>query len=605
MKYTIEDLGVAAHGDLWANWRFARHPQTGQEFAVGALTRGGFVLINPATRASTQVRPPRPTFSGEGVAQAPVSLGGAIYQCDYGPPNPRPFLMAWDWEGKASREVMEVPVTSVMTIDAGIDGGVYLPDYSVNTMYRVDPKGPAIKSLGDFKPFGQFIRNVFCGLDRLVYVTSNVYDDVHGITSVVVALNPATGATFAIEAGSLAGAIAWGSLTKDAAGRVLVPSHHWGRAIWHELVDGKLRDVDQKSLRITAGGSPLSFSDGSAITQVKLKEVSYLDPAGKASTFTIEREESPLRLFSIASGGGKIWNGTFMPLQLSSYDPATGKVVDFGNPSQTEGEPYNMAYVRGKLYLACYYNAHIVRYDPARPIRRDTSIHANPASLGRMKETGLNLQRPVGVAVDAMERVFFAAMGGYGCLDSGIVRIDTQTDDIVRWIFPNTTVGAICFHRQSGMILFAERREGEEGIRFSLINPDTGAVEWSEIVIHDGGAIHSLLDAGDGRVFGLHAHRAALFAFDMKSRKIVAALPELGVGHHCHNALVDGPDGRIWGLTTDVVYAVDRELRKVEVLGAYAKGTGQDSHRFGLCFGDDGHLYFPNGTSLMRLRIDR
>ncbi|MCX5662638.1 MAG: hypothetical protein NTW19_23405 [Planctomycetota bacterium] len=611
MRYTIEDLGVGARGDLWANWRHARHPKTGEEFALGALTRGGFVLINPATKSAAQVRPPRPTFSGEGVAQAPLSggLGGTIYQCDYGPPNPRPYLMAWDWDGQVSRAVMDVPVSSVMTIDAGIDGGVYLPDYSENTMFRVDPrvdsKGPGFKTFTDFKPFGQYIRNVFCGLDRLVYVTSNTYGSDEGITTVVAALDPATGRTFAVEAGALKGSVAWGGLTKDAVGRVLVPTYHWGRPIWHEVVDGKLRDVDQKSLRLAAGGSPLTFDDGSAISAVKLKEVTFLDPAGKSSTFTIEREESPLRLFSVASGGGKIWNGTFMPLQLSSYDPGTREVVDFGNPSQTEGEPYTMAFVRGKLYLACYCNAHVVRYDPARPIRRDASIHANPAHLGRVKEEGLPLQRPVGVAVDTQERVFFAAMGGYGCLDSGMVRIDARTDELVRWLYPNTTVGAITFHKASGLILFSERREGEEGIRFTLLSPEDGSTVWSEIVLHDGGAIHSLLDGGDGLVYGLHAHRAALFAFDVKARKIVASLPELGVGHHCHNALVDGPDGRIWGVTTDAVYAVDRGLKKVEVLGNYAKGTGYDSHRFGACFGEDGHLYFHHGNNIMRLRVER
>ena len=605
MQYKLEDLGVAAHGDLWFNWQLARDPRNpgdGVELALGSLARGGFILIDPKKREAIQIKSERPVPGGEGVTQAP---NGDIYQCDYGPPSPTPLLVRWDWTGRVARVAAEVSVESIMSIDAGADGCIYLPDYSPNVMYRFNPDTGTVENLGDFHAFGQFIRNVFGAPDGLMYVTSNRYGDT-GIATRVVGFNPRTREKFLVEAGGVDGAsVRWGGLVKDGNGRVLVPSSHWGRSLWHELVDGKLRDIDQKQVRLTPADSPLAFADGSYIKSVVEKEVTLVEPDGKESKFTIAREDEPLRLFSIESGGGKIWNGTFMPLQLSSYDLASGKITDYGNPTRTQGEPYNMVFTQGKLYLACYCEAHVARYDPSKPWRKDNSIHANPAQLGQMKETGLPLQRPVGKAVDAKGRIFFAAMGGYGCLDSGIARIDPRNEEMVRWLYPNTTVGAIAFHKASGQLLVTERREGEKGVRFTFVSPEDGSIAWSEEVVIDDGSIPSLLDSGREVVFGLHAHRATLFAFDMRTRKIVASLPEMGVGHHCCNALIDGPDGRIWGLTTDCVYAVGRDLKSVEVIAKYAQGSGPDSNRFGICWGEDGHLYFPNGTNLMRVRVTR
>lgn len=594
--HQIEDLGEPASGDTWMNWRFARHPTTGAELALGSLSRGGFVVIDPVRQTAIQVRPEQPFVCGWAVGQAP---NGDIYQCDYGGP-----LCVWDWKNPRARTVADHPMQAVFTLDVAADGRVYLPNYSSNTLWRFTPSTGKIESLGDFHAFGGHIRNVFCAHDGWVYLTCTSYSREQGEAKGIVAFDPQTGEKSCVKAaGHRPTHGPWNGLTKDAAGHVLMSSDLWGRVGWHELIGGCAQAIDPQQVRITQGNLPLAFTDGSYIKKIEAREVTRVDAHGRESRFEIKYEDSPVSLFSVAAGAGKIWCGTFIPLTLISFDPATGQTTRYGNPTKTGGEIYNMVFSKGRLYMASYTGATITRYDPARPWRKDDSIHANPAHLGLIKETGLPLQRPHGKADDPDGNVYFAAHGGYGCYDSGICRIDPVTDHLTSWIYPNTSFNALIFLRGSGQLLVAERRGSENAIRFTFIAPGNGAILWSEPVIPDQGEVVSWLDSGGDLVFGVHSYRATLFAFSLSRKKVVAELREMRVGTHCYNALFDGPDGRIWGLTNQGVYAVTRDLKQVEVVAGLPAKDNRDFYKFGFGRGPDGAIYFPSGTHLMRLKI--
>jgi len=102
----------------------------------------------------------------------------------------------------------------------------------------------------------------------------------------------------------------------------------------------------------------------------------------------------------------------------------------------------------------------------------------------------------------------------------------------------------------------------------------------------------------------MHAYRATLFAYSLKEGRIVAELRELGYGDNCYNMLIFGPDGKIWGLASQCVYAVTRDLKHKEVVTEYVDNAGMNAYRFGMVYGPDGNIYFPNGTHLMRIRIE-
>lgn len=275
--------------------------------------------------------------------------------------------------------------------------------------------------------------------------------------------------------------------------------------------------------------------------------------------------------------------------------------------------------------MASYPRAHLTRYDPGRPWRWDDGTRSNPAHLGPMKEafqtpnrsldgsplppqpaekTALYLHRPYGKATDEGGNIYFSSVGGYGCPHSGLCRINRHTEAVARWIYPETWMTALVYLPRQRRLLVCECRGNEpQTIRFTFISPETGAVVESVPAIRDEGAVTSWLYDGDDLVYGLHNHRATLFAYSLKQKRIVASLAELGFGHHCYESLVFGPDDRLWGLTRECVFAVTRDLTAKERLADYPDFAEGNFYRFGFGYGPDRHLYFLNGAHLMRLKI--
>ncbi|MBI2194410.1 MAG: hypothetical protein HYU36_20725 [Planctomycetes bacterium] len=608
MNATLEDLGVPARGDTWLQFRMARHPRTGAEMALGSLSRGGFVVIDPIQRRCTQVRPAHSATEGWAIGQAP---DGCIYQAASFGRGKENALWRWNWEGNVSELARELPPLGAFSLDVAPDGRVYIPSYSDNTLHRFDPARDVWDNIGVFAAFGKHVRLAFCGRDGWVYVS--VTDD---RSRRIVAVQPETGETFPVEMSErLAVRHRHADLLKDAAGHVLAGCTRWGREAWVELFHGRAAAIDPADVHLarthfqvsasaeTEWMTPLAFRDGSYIHWIGSKAVGFTDSQGRTSEIDLAIEDSPLRIFTVEYGGGRLWGGTFIPLTLFSMDPAGGLAQSYGNPTETSGEIYAMVWSHGKLYMASYTRAMLTRYDPGRPWRMDHSVWANPASLGLMKEDAPHLHRPHGKALAPDGRVFFAARGDYGCEDSGICRIEPETDEVTRWIYRETCFGALCFLPQSGQLLVSETRKGEEAIRFTLVSTETGMVLSSEVGIRDRGEVVSWLPSGGDWVYGLHSYRATIFAYSLSERRIVRRLEEMRFGDHCYNVLLFGPDGRIWGLTNDSVFAVDRELSSAERVAAYEDHAGRNFYRFGMVYGPDGHLYFPNGTHLMRLRI--
>ncbi|MBI2441663.1 MAG: hypothetical protein HYV35_09865 [Lentisphaerae bacterium] len=603
-KYQVDDLGVQARSDMWMLFRPGKDPRTGAEVVLGSLSLGGFMLIDPAAQTNFQVLPGRriPNGGWWPVGQAP---DGAIYQTGVFACKPPVPLLRWKGQGNHSEVAADLPGNSFFGLDISPDGVVYLPDSGQNVLYAFHPDTGQVENLGDFFRFGTHVRNVFCARDGWVYVFATDYK-----CSVVVALDPKTKEKkdLAELAGKSAAGLSLTGITKDAAGHVLVPQRRWGLDHWFELLGGKPTPIDPMKIRLArteTGYSPLAFSDGSyVLPPVDIGvDVSVVKADGARCAFKVARQESPLRIFSVYAGGGKIWGGTFIPLTLFAFDPATSQTEFFGNPTEVNGEIYTMAFSRDKLFLGSYPQAVLTRYQPGKGWKRDKSISANPAHLGRVKEEGLYLHRPYGVAQDAMGRIYFAALGGYGCEDSGVCRIDPATEEITRWIYPGTTFSVMTYLPGRDQLVMVELRKGEQKtIRLTFLDPHNGKIVDSRPVIYDEGAITSLLADGGDLIYGMHAHRAALFAYSLKAGKIVKTIPEMGLGDNCFNCLIFGPDGRIWGLTVKCVFAADRDLSGFEVVAEYPDQAGLHCYRFGLAQGPDGHVYFPNGPHLMRIR---
>lgn len=636
MKCIIEDLGIAGHGEAHLDWNMgimARHPRTGAEFVIHPTFEHGFLVIDPRARTGFHVQPDFSVFehTSRGLVQA---ADGSILTvgCRAVPRGEKQAwsLLRWNWEGQMSIPIEDFSRFFVVVpqIDCDTRGRVYLWN-SGSDLYQLDPASHRLEVCA--KNVGQ----VVCGRDGLVYIV-----DGGGI----LALDPAReiSTPVAMADGS---PCARGLLRKDGAGRVVLPvemSRREGRVFWLELRDGKAVPVDASVVRLCetvlvnneVGLTepymrmvlPYVFQDGTYFSRLVENEVTLIDARGRPHTFAVERKDTPLRLFSIQAGGGRLWMGSILPLLMISYDPQTNTFTNHGTPTLCVGEIYNMAWSGERLFMASYPRCFLTRFDPSRPVRYDRSVQANPAQLGLMKNgsqppnrsldpaidppltpslkegSELYLHRALGKAMDRAGNVYFSAHGDYGCVDSGICRIDRQTEEVTRWIYPETFFGSLIYLAESDRLLVCERRKGEEAIRFTFISPENGRVIHSAPVISDGGLVTTWLHDGGDLVYGLHDHRATIFAYSLSGQKIVRKIAELGVGHHCYEALIFGPDGRIWGLTRECLFAVDRELTAKERLADYPDHANGNFNRFGFCYGPDKWLYFLNGAHLMRAR---
>lgn len=604
MTVEIADLGVQSRGDTWCNWRCARHPRSAAPLALGSLANNGFMLIDPAAGTGVQVIPSKRFTSGWAIGQAP---DGSIYQAGFSSDNTPNMLVRWNWEGETSEPVVTLPAKAVFTLDIGSDGTVFMPDYSRNTIFMWRPGQTEVGDLGCLKEFGNHVRVVYCGADGLVYATCTDYRDTR-----IVAINPATGKAKVVMPVS-DGKDGWqtGQLLKDAGGRVLVPAGDKDFKIWYELRDGLAHKLDLRDpVAMLFGGDakePLVFSDGSYIAAIaddtRKATVTAVDADGSKRTFEVARRNPPLRIFGLAAGASRIWGGTFIPLTLFAHDTATGQSEAYGNPTATGGEIYSMLESGGRVYMASYTGATLTRFDPALSWNPGKDADANPRHLGLMKEDGPALHRPYGKTVDDKGRLFFSAKGDYGCIDSGICRIDPRTENVTRWIYPRTSISAMVFLPSERRIMVCERQSGDNLMTATFVCPESGRVLERSPLIEDQGEVHSWLHAaGEDLVYGLHGYRAALFAFSIKEKRVVATLPDVGAGTHCHECLLFGPDGDIWCLTVDGVFSVTRDLKSQGTVALYEDRAGKNHYRFGMVQGSDGGIYFPNGQHLMRLR---
>ncbi|MBI3987448.1 MAG: hypothetical protein HY343_11035 [Lentisphaerae bacterium] len=632
MNFVVEDLGVAGQGEAHLDWEMgilARHPRTQSEYVVHPSFEHGFLVIDPRARSGRHVQPDFALFdhTSRSVAQG---ADGAIYSfgmCKGSHSGAmRCALLKWDWEGNRSLPVAEFagafPVVPMIECDR--EGHVY----GGGQLYRIDPRSGAVSEC--LQKVG-WLGGV-CGRDRLWYAVSSgalvCQDPRNGATRAVVGVPPGIALT----------------LKKDGAGRVIIPvemDRREGRVYWLELVDGKAVPVDASAVRLaeTVIGNneaalrepffrmlmPYVFEDGSYLSRLIETEVTHVDATGRAHTFSVERKDTPLRLFSIQEGGGKLWMSSILPLVLLSYDPPTGTFAHYRTPTHSVGEIYSLAWCGGRLFMACYPRAHVTRYDPAQPWRWDDGTRANPAHLGPMKRGALDapnrsadgglldaprvepaplyLHRPYGKTMDTRGNVYFSAAGDYGCVDSGLCRIDRHTEAMTRWIYPDTAMTALTYLPQRDQLLvFEARRQEPRALRFTFVSPEDGRILDSHVILRDEGRVIALLHDGGDLVYGLHDVRGAIFAYSLKEQKITASLQELGLGHHCYESLAWGPDGRIWGLTRECVFAVTRDLTAKERLADYPDFAEGNFYRFGFVYGPDRHLYFANGAHLMRLK---
>lgn len=316
---------------------------------------------------------------------------------------------------------------------------------------------------------------------------------------------------------------------------------------------------------------PLTMSDGStadfADRDIQMfREMAITHPgSGGTRILPVVYESAGSEIFLVHRGpDDNLYGSSILPLHLFRHDPVTGATDDLGICTTATGEAYSMANMDGKLYICSYPGAVLSVYDPARPYRFGKELDSNPRDLGRMDEISY---RPRSMVAGPLGRVWTASVPNYGMWGGPLSWYDPAADRFgtYRDIAGEASCWSLAWLEVHGLLavgttidggtgtrprvdqasLFLWDYEQEEKVWDGRLPAEVSAVD--ALAVMDGGLLCGTARTGFGSI---------LFVFDAGDRRFehLASLPG---GRSLEGGLQTGPDGGIYGFTTDCFYRFD------------------------------------------------
>jgi len=331
----------------------------------------------------------------------------------------------------------------------------------------------------------------------------------------------------------------------------------------YRIEGGEAIAIDELPARQSAPNLP----DGTTFAFADAKEQRYhtlslVAPNGQERSFELDYEASGSRLFYVHLGPDEcIYGSSILPLHLFRHNPKDGELIDLGVCSAASGEAYSMANLNDKMYLSSYPQAMLSVYDPSQGYRFGDDAGANPRDLGRIDDISY---RPRTTLTGPLGRVWTASIPDYG-----------RWGGPLSWYDPNTQKKGsylqVCGDASCYTLAWLERQE-----RIAVgttINAGTGTqpkVDEAELFLWDYAnekrawegkldrpvtTINALLTGPDGRLYGTATGSDApvLFIFDPHTLAFTHYL-DLPSGPPLDLGLQNGPDGQIYGFTDSCIY---------------------------------------------------
>ncbi len=319
-------------------------------------------------------------------------------------------------------------------------------------------------------------------------------------------------------------------------------------------------------------GSSFFFADGK---ELNYRTLSIRSRTGRVRSFELDYSASGSDIFYVHTGPeGLIYGSSLLPLHLFRFNPVSGELVDLGKCSSSGGEAYSMANLHGKLYISSYPAARISVYDPSLPYQFGTGPADNPRELGRLDDISY---RPRSTLAGPMGRVWIASVPDYGRWGGPLAYYDPGTSE--RKSYKRIAGDASCYtlaHLESQkLIAVGTTIRGGSGTDpkvnvATLFLWDYHAEEkvWEGTIEGRSSPVtvfNALLASPDGLLYGTARGGGIdeLFVFNPESRAFIHRAP-LPAGRALDLGLQNGPDGKIYGFTSALVYSLDPATRQVE-----------------------------------------
>lgn len=312
---------------------------------------------------------------------------------------------------------------------------------------------------------------------------------------------------------------------------------------------------------------------GGEVEPYKKMEVTTVD--GRSRVLDLDYRMAGTEIFYVHRGPDDlIYGSSILPLHLFRHNPATGELVDLGRASSANGEAYSMANLDGKICISSYPGATLSVYDPSLPYHFDETPQSNPKDLGRMDDISY---RPRSTIAGPLGRVWVASIPDYGLWGGPLSWYDPATGE--KKAYQRIVGDGSCFtlaHLDKlNLIAVGTSIQGGSG---TLPKVDQAVLflwdyqaekkAWEGTMDRPVETFNALLALPNGKLLGtvIGGEKPELFLFDPTARNFEKSVG-LPSGRPLDLGLELGPDGKVYGFTTDCLYRLDPEtLAVTEVL---------------------------------------
>lgn len=468
--------------------------------------------------------------------------------------------------------------------DIGKDGKLYACTYPNAKLVRYDPVTGQMDDLGRRHPTEMYARSLAVG------PTGKVYVGVGTEKGDLVMFDPVTGQHRSILPEGLKGAKGWSTVgvSRRADGQV-----------YAEFGPNLMRMEDERVTLVQTAPEkpPLKLRDGREVSAFGRGKFALKNPrTGELVERTFKYQGAGDMLFVLGMGpAGCVYGSTAMPLEVFRFDPLSARSEHLGE--MPGGEVYSMLENDQKLYL-CYYGGAIMNlYDPAKKFWKfGTSADCNPISFGGVGEGHL---RPRAMIRGPGEMIYIGSEPPYGQLGGALGVWDPRQNKTIEnypHLVTNQSIVSLAYEPRSGLIFGGSGNYGGGGTRPSEMEALFFAFDSKkkqkvfEAALVPGATKYQATCSAEGKVFTATGDR--LIMFDPQSMKVLqtTTLPgsqvDISLGWH--------RSGRLYGLTTKAVYAVDLPSGKVTHSAAAPAPIS-----CGFALADDA-VYFGSAAQLWR-----
>jgi streptogramin lyase len=497
-----------------------------------------------------------------------------------------PKTEAWDDLGQPGGEG-EYFICSITT---GPDGKIWGGTYPSAKLFSYDPKTGMSENFGRMDPH-QFYCYPTAGGDGLIYCAIQfekmdivVFDpEKKAKTSLIPLEHRKPGRV---------------SLVKGEDGKIY--SRLSSLDQWYLIEGGeKLVDISKSDVPFPQSGLP----DGRTFSVFDHSILRIENPVTKEEKkIPLQYEAAGTFIFVVGTGpDGKIYGSTMLPLRLFVWDPENHSLTNLGKAAQGGGEVYSMGSHEGQLYLCSYPGARLSVYDPKKPLQFGDGEGANPRDLGPL---GGDQDRPRAMVAGPHGKVYIGSYPDYGLRGGAISVYDPKKNEkkVYSHIIPNQSIASLAYIEKSDLIAAGSSVRGGGGTR--AIEKEAKLILWepkeewkiAEIIPVPGArTILSLAVTTEGIVYGITDH-GKVFSFDPE-RVEVTNIFNLAWKEPIETSLQLGPDGRLYGLAKEAIFAVDPKDDQVSLVAKPSVPISSGMAMLGR------KIYFGSGANLWEFEI--